>query len=99
VLKLTKVDTKRIVILIVPAKSGKNHANISPRYCHARYIRLDESKKRFRHDRDVVEIPRILGVLIEGMSLHGRHCTGSGDESLLSFVVFVVGTGLTCHEW
>ena len=68
------------MILIVPAKCGKNHADISPRDCHTRNIGLDESKKGLRHDRDVVEIPGIFGILIEGVSLHGGHGTGLGDR-------------------
>jgi len=76
----TKVDAKRVVILIVPTKCRKHHADISPWYGHTRYVRLDESKKGLRYDGNVIKIPGIFGVLIEGVSLHGRHSAASGDQ-------------------
>lgn len=37
-LEHTKVDTKGVVVLIVPTKCGKYHADISPRHRHTRYV-------------------------------------------------------------
>jgi hypothetical protein len=38
---LTIVDTVRVMILVVPAKRGKEHADVDPGYRHARDVRLD----------------------------------------------------------
>ena len=72
-MELTEINTKCIMILIVPTKCGKNHADISPRYGHTRDIGLNKSQKRLRHDGNIIEIPGVLGILIERLSLHGRH--------------------------
>lgn len=43
--RLTIVDAIRIMILVVPAKRGEHHADISPRNRHAGDISLNETKE------------------------------------------------------
>lgn len=42
---LTVIDTVCMVILVVPAKSGEEHADVDPRYGHPTDVRLDVAQK------------------------------------------------------
>ncbi|KAI6762678.1 hypothetical protein HG530_008658 [Fusarium avenaceum] len=56
-----------VVVLIVPAERGKDHANIYPRDCHARNIGLDMSEQTLGMERENIEIPGISGIWIAGV--------------------------------
>lgn len=59
--------------LIMPTEGGEYHANIRPRYSHARDIRLDVTEKRVRDNRNVVQVPWVLGIRVHWMRLKSRH--------------------------
>jgi hypothetical protein len=59
--------------LVVPTKRGKSHSYISPGHGHSRYVGFDKPKERIGHYRYVIEVPWILRVGIQRMSLHCWH--------------------------
>jgi hypothetical protein len=57
----------------MPTEGGEYHANIRPWYGHAGDIRLDVTKKRVGKDRNIVQVPWVLGIRVHGMCLKSRH--------------------------
>lgn len=51
------INTIRIMILIVPTKSGENHPDVKPRDHHARNVVADVAEEGGGEDGDVVEVP------------------------------------------
>ena len=53
----TTVNARGVAHLIMPTKRGEYHTDIRPWYGHARYVRLDISKKRVGKYWNVVQVP------------------------------------------
>ena len=83
---------------VVPAKSGKNHANVGARNRHARDIRLNVTEQRLWQDRNIVQIPGVLRIGVQRVGLQTGHtaakengqCVLNRDGEIIDYLPWVV---------
>jgi hypothetical protein len=88
----------------MPTEGGEYHADIRPWYSHAGDIRLDVTKKRVRENRNVVQVPWVLGIRVHRMCLKSRHSAANDKEkksvhSALSIVHGSQKKNITFRAW
>ena len=60
----------------MPTKGRKGHSDVRPGDGHSGNIRFDKTKEGISKNRNVVQVPRILGVLVHRVCLECGHSTG-----------------------